>query len=52
MRVDIVAITPNPVDVLYLAARTCKSDESPQDLAEKHRAVPLEEKVRLLTKLW
>lgn len=52
MRVDIVAMTPNPIDMLYLAARTCKSDEPPQDLLKKHKLIPVEEKVRLLAKLW
>ena len=53
MKVKLIAMTPNPVDVMWTAARTCYSAESPIDIWDETRDVPKEEyKEEIESKRW
>jgi len=45
MRVKLIATTPNPIEVMYISARTCYSPSSPNDMFEKTIVVENAEKL-------
>jgi len=49
IEVKVIAVTPNPINVLYTAAKTCYSSENPQDIFDNHES--LEDKLKLITKV-
>lgn len=50
--VFIVAMTPHPLDVLYFAAKTCKSSTDLNFLQSHCKAVSVKEKAEFLAELW
>ena len=51
MDISIIAKTSDALNVCYTAARTCKSQRTPQELMEHARATDSDEKIRLMRAL-
>ena len=53
MKVKLIAMTPNPIDVMWTAARTCYSSKGPIDMWDETRDVPKDEyKEEIEDKRW
>ena len=53
MRVKLIQVTQNPIDVMWTAARTCYSEKSPVEMWDETRDVPKDEyKEEIENKRW
>lgn len=52
MQVDLVSYTPNPMRVLWVAAKTCRSPKAPQELWREYGNTSRKSRINTLKNIW